>query len=84
MQVENVEAVPQYRASRPKYGEMLEAIAKSEQWVRILLADIPAKTIPYKRSAVNQAAKQAGVRVRTRTDQTYIYVSRKAPVAVAA
>ena len=73
MQIEHVPP-PTATHARPVFGPLVQAVMTSDQWVRVPLADVVGRGTQSKRHAVRQAMRQAGIRVRTRTDATYIYV----------
>jgi hypothetical protein len=73
MQIDEVPP-PTATPARPVFGPLVNAVMKSGQWVRVPLCDVVGRGTQSKRHAVRQAMRQAGIRVRTRTDGTYIYV----------
>ena len=77
MKIETV-AAPPSRVTRPKFGEMIDALQTAGDWIRVPLSEINGGTRHQKQLAVQQAARQARIRVATHLDKDHIYVSRKA------
>ena len=73
MLIETVVAPPT-RTLRPKYGDLIHALVTPGQWVRVLLTEVTGATRHKKQLAIQQAAKQAGIRVQTHLDTDHIYV----------
>jgi len=71
-----IEAVtePPAHTTRHKYGELIDAISIPGQWVRVSLTEITGGTRHKKQLAIQQAAKQAGIRVQTRLATDHLYV----------
>jgi hypothetical protein len=75
----NVEVVPAppSRVKRPKYGELIDALIVPGGWVRVPLTEIAGNTRHRKQLAVQQATRQAGIRVKTHLGDEHIFVSRE-------
>jgi hypothetical protein len=76
MKIETV-AAPPFRVTRPKFGDMIDALQTAGEWIRVPLSEINGGTRHQKQLAVQQAARQARIRVATHLDNDHIYVSRK-------
>ena len=76
----NIEVVPapSLKGNRPKYGELIDALISPGGWVRVPLTEIAGATRHKKQLAVQQAARQAGIRVRTHLGDEHIFVSLEA------
>ena len=76
MKIETVGALPS-KVTRPKFGDLIDALQTAGEWIRVPLAEITGGTRHQKQLAVQQAARQAGISVITHLDTDHIYVSRK-------
>jgi hypothetical protein len=82
----NIEAVigpPTRKRARARtvYGPLIEALDRPGQWLRVSLTEITGKNPHDKQAAVTQAARKAGISIRTRTVADYIYICRHADKA---
>lgn len=64
---------------RESHSELVQALrtAPDEQWIRIRLDEVRGKTTNAKRVSVRQRCAAQGLLIHIRTDQEFLYVSRR-------
>lgn len=68
---------PAYRAHDLSYEELLVALTRPGEWVRVPLAEIKGETLNAKRISIRRAAESAGLPVQTRSDGEYLYITKR-------
>ena len=75
MQIEILKEVP-VGPRRHKYSDLVEALARTDQWVQVVMAEVAGSNPATKRQAVHQACAQVPIPVEVRLGTAFIYARR--------